>query len=98
MSVTMRLSDEDARLIGKVLGAVGKAAIEVRGLVLTPQEERENEINSSSPAHIALAAKKTKTLGNKIAVLVGTPYALPDELVRLGFAFDTAVYANEPKR
>lgn len=82
MSVTLKLADDDAKLIGHVLGAVGRAVGEA--------------IQVASPE----AGVTVINLGQRILrdTVTRHGHGTPAELIRLGFAFDTAAYANERNR
>lgn len=82
MSVTLRLSDEDAKLVGQVLGILAEQETKARA-----------KLNSATTAQVDLqfgsfVRENINRRGNQQF----------EELRRIGAAFDTAVYANEPRR
>lgn len=93
MSVTLKFSDDDAKLISKVLGNIGQAVINARSLKLSAAEE--SEPRERWP--VLLKSRQHAAIGLQTAHVTSAPYGVPEEMIRLAHAFETAVYANESK-
>lgn len=83
MSVTLKLADDDAKLVGQVLGILAEQETKAReGLKAGRQEHEASRMFGS------FIRENINRRGNQQF----------EELRRIGAAFDTAVYANEPRR
>ena len=90
MSVIVKLSDQDAALVGRVLAAVGTAAIAARNLPASPAQVGA----LPDAAKDIRAGERARALGNRVSVAVLQSYDTPDELIRLGHFFETARRGN----
>jgi len=94
VSVTLKLSDADAKLIGAYLGGVGVALKEVRDAAPNFEGARPED---RAAIEADFENRRKRAIGAQVQI-IRTSYGAPDELIRLGHAFDTAAFANEAKR